>query len=131
MHVEKIFRGKKYKEPIEIFKVSYKPDYKLIPKDEEHLWWERVTNCKPREKIVPGSIALPPLMKASRNVQFLTSYNIILDLFLLQLIFERDNKPYNETLPLNIRAGRDNVAQSDVTQISFYRPRFFKNEHSS
>lgn len=70
MHVEKIFRGKKYEEPVEIYKVSYKPDYRLIPKDEEHLWWERLANCKPRERVVPGSVALPPLMRVSKNILF-------------------------------------------------------------
>lgn len=63
--VEKIFRGTRYKEPVEIFSVSYKPDYRLIPKDEEKLWWERLANCKPRVNVVPGSIKLPPLMKVS------------------------------------------------------------------
>lgn len=67
VHVEKIFRGKQYKEPVEIYGVSYKPDYRLIPKDEEQLWWKRLASCKPREKLVPGSIELPPLMKVSIN----------------------------------------------------------------
>lgn len=68
VHVEKIFRAKRYKEPIEIYSVSYKPDYRLIPKDEEQLWWDRLANCKPREKIVPGSIELPPLMRVYKNI---------------------------------------------------------------
>jgi len=67
VHAEKIFRGKHYKEPVEIYSVSYKPDYRLIPKDEEQLWWDRLANCKPREKFVPGSIELPPLMRVSIN----------------------------------------------------------------
>ncbi|VVC25354.1 Mitochondrial 28S ribosomal protein S34 [Cinara cedri] len=110
VHVEKIFRGKHYKEPVEIYRVSYKPDYRLIPKDEEQLWWDRLANCKPREKVVPGSIELPPLMR---------------------LVLERDNKEFSPTLPLIIRSGRDNVAQSDVTKIVPYGPSFFKNQQSS
>lgn len=68
VHVEKIFRAKHYEEPVEIYSVSYKPDYRLIPKNEEQLWWHRLANCKPREKIVPGSIELPPLMKVYKNI---------------------------------------------------------------
>lgn len=63
--VEKIFRGTQYPEPVEIYSVSYKPDYRLIPKDEEQLWWDRLANCKPRENVIPGLIELPPLMKVS------------------------------------------------------------------
>ncbi|XP_026804812.1 uncharacterized protein LOC113548236 [Rhopalosiphum maidis] len=110
VHAEKIFRGKRYKEPVEIYSVSYKPDYRLIPKDEEQLWWDRLANCKPREKFVPGSIELPPLMR---------------------LVLERDNKDSNIKLPLKIRGGRDNVAQTDTTKIASYRPDFFKNQQSS
>lgn len=77
--VEKIFRGKRYKNPIEIYGVSYKPDYQLIPKDEEHLWWDRFDKCKPRENVVPGSIKLPPLMRVSINAYisllFFTMYD--------------------------------------------------------
>lgn len=65
VHVEKIFRGKRYKDPVEIYSVSYKPDYRLIPKDEEQLWWDRVASSQPREKVVPGSVELPPLMRVS------------------------------------------------------------------
>ncbi|NP_001155738.1 28S ribosomal protein S34, mitochondrial [Acyrthosiphon pisum] len=110
VHAEKIFRGKHYKEPVEIYSVSYKPDYRLIPKDEEQLWWDRLANCKPREKFVPGSIELPPLMK---------------------LVLERDNKDSNIKLQLKIRGGRDNVAKSDITKIASYGPSFFKNQQSS
>ncbi|KAL5241148.1 hypothetical protein ACI65C_008558 [Semiaphis heraclei] len=110
VQAEKIFRGKLYKEPVEIYSVSYKPDYRLIPKDEEQLWWDRLANCKPREKIVPGSIELPPLMK---------------------LVLERDNKDSNIKLELKIRGGRDNVAQSDITKVASYSPSFFKNQQSS
>jgi len=108
--VEKIFRGKRYNDPVEIYSVSYKPDYLLIPKDEEQLWWDRLANCKPREKVVPGSIELPPLMK---------------------LVLERDNKDSNVILPLEIRCGRDNVAQIDFTKTAFYGPTFFKNNNQS
>lgn len=46
----------------------------------------------------------------------------------IQLVLERDNKDFNATLPLEIRAGRDNVAQSDSTKISSYKPQIFKNQ---
>ncbi|XP_025407798.1 uncharacterized protein LOC112681718 [Sipha flava] len=110
VHAEKIFRGKLYPEPVEIYSVSYKPDYRLIPKDEEQLWWDRLANCKPRERIVPGLIELPPLMK---------------------LLLERDNKDSDIRLPLEIRSNRDNVAQSDLSKLSSYKPIFFKNQQSN
>jgi small subunit ribosomal protein S34 len=110
VHVEKIFRGKHYENPVEIYSVSYKPDYRLIPKNEEQLWWDRLAKCEPRNKVVPGSIKLPPLMR---------------------LVLERDNKDSNITLPLVVRAGRDNIAQADVTKEASYKPMFFKNQQSS
>lgn len=132
--VEKIFRGTRYKEPVEIFSVSYKPDYRLIPKDEEKLWWERLANCKPRVNVVPGSIKLPPLMKAS--VLLTLFYTILISnkcyiiIIFPQLILERDNKDVNTVLPLEIRSGRDNVAQTDVTKFVSYKPIFYKNQSS-
>lgn len=83
VHVEKIFRGRHYKEPIEIFRVSYKPDYRLIPKDEEQDWWDRLANCKPRVKIVPGSFELPPLMKVTTfiNIYLLKILNSLTYIF--------------------------------------------------
>lgn len=46
----------------------------------------------------------------------------------VQLVLERDNKDFNSTLPLEIRTGRDNVAQVDVTKIASYKTNFFKNQ---
>lgn len=48
-----------------------------------------------------------------------------------QLILERDNKDVNAALPLEIRSGRDNVAQTDVTKFVSYKPIFYKNQQSS
>jgi len=81
VHVEKIFRGKHYENPVEIYSVSYKPDYRLIPKNEEQLWWDRLAKFEPRNKVVPGSIKLPPLMRVSKSI-----HQIILYLYLLQCL---------------------------------------------
>ncbi|XP_050429342.1 uncharacterized protein LOC126838726 [Adelges cooleyi] len=110
VHAERIFRGKRYTEPIEIYSVSYKPDYRLIPKDEEQLWWDRLANCKPRVKLVPGLFEMPPLMK---------------------LALQRDDKNINTTLSLEVRSGRDNVAQADYTKYATYQPNYFKNQTDS
>lgn len=46
-------------------------------------------------------------------------------------MLEREKKDYNITLPLEIRNGRDNVAEVDATKIASYKPIFFKNQESS
>lgn len=137
VHAEKIFRGKLYPMPVEIYSVSYKPDYRLIPKDEEQLWWDRLANCKPRERIVPGLIELPPLMKVCDNYLncpfeswIFIEIHVMLIVF-QQLLLERDNKDSDIKLPLEIRGNRDNVAQSDLSILSSYKPSFFKNQQSN
>ncbi|XP_012259413.2 28S ribosomal protein S34, mitochondrial [Athalia rosae] len=58
---ERTFRGVKYEKPITIMSVSYKTDYKLIPKDEE------TTYCKVEKQrempILPRTTDFPPLYK--------------------------------------------------------------------
>lgn len=51
--------------------------------------------------------------------------------FVSQLVLERDNKDSNIKLPLKIRGGRDNIAQTDTTKTALYSPSFFKNQQSS
>lgn len=60
--VEKVFRGERFPKYVQIESASYKPDYILIPKDEEHLY---VNNLKPRpmKTILPQYIPLPPIMQ--------------------------------------------------------------------
>lgn len=60
VHVEEIFRGNKYPEPSIIDFVSYKADYKLIPKDEEQNY---INDKALAVRIVPRLIELPPLLK--------------------------------------------------------------------
>lgn len=55
---------------------------------------------------------------------------ITINLF-LQLVLERDNKDFNDILPLHIRRNRDNIAQIDFTKIASYGPTFFKNNQNS
>ncbi|XP_047534971.1 uncharacterized protein LOC125069499 [Vanessa atalanta] len=62
--VEKTFRGRKLPNLTEIYKTSYKPDYNLIPKDEEAKLFESAKIYeKLPEAILPNSIEMPPLMK--------------------------------------------------------------------
>lgn len=59
MLVEKVFRGQKYQKPVQMDSVTYKDDYILIPKDQEHLYLD---NTKvPEMKILPRTTDLPPL----------------------------------------------------------------------
>ncbi|OWR52973.1 ribosomal protein S34 [Danaus plexippus plexippus] len=60
--VEKTFRGRKLPQLTEIYRTSYKPDYNLIPKDEEYKLLEAVKNSE-SEVILPNTIEMPPLMK--------------------------------------------------------------------
>lgn len=58
--VERVFRGRKTPKPVQLDSATYKADYILIPKDQEHLYLE---NKKlPEEKILPRTTDLPPLL---------------------------------------------------------------------
>lgn len=62
--VEKTFRGKKLSNITEIYRTSYKPDYKLIPKNEEGKLLAKVDKAHDHPNIIlPNSIEMPPLMK--------------------------------------------------------------------
>ncbi|XP_072947865.1 uncharacterized protein mRpS34 [Epargyreus clarus] len=62
--VEKTFRGKKLPNITEIYRTSYKPDYQLIPKDEEAQLLDAMKSLQNRpEEILPNSIEMPPLLK--------------------------------------------------------------------
>ncbi|XP_003702760.1 mitochondrial ribosomal protein S34 [Megachile rotundata] len=58
--VESTFRGKTQPTPRQIDSVSYKPDYMLIPKDEEHRY---LNHIQPPVKILPRTVEFPPLLK--------------------------------------------------------------------
>ncbi|XP_075978594.1 mitochondrial ribosomal protein S34 [Anticarsia gemmatalis] len=62
--VEKTFRGKPLPKLTEIYRTSYKTDYKLIPKNEEAKLLASVNNVHNHpEVILPNSVEMPPLMK--------------------------------------------------------------------
>ncbi|KAF9408517.1 hypothetical protein HW555_011827 [Spodoptera exigua] len=62
--VEKTFRGRKMPNLTEIYRTSYKPDYKLIPKNEEAKLLASVKEVHDYpEVILPRNIEMPPLMK--------------------------------------------------------------------
>ncbi|EGI65411.1 PREDICTED: uncharacterized protein LOC105146111 [Acromyrmex echinatior] len=57
--VEKVFRGIKSSKPVQLDSSTYKADYMLIPKDQEHIF---LNNTKVVEKrIMPKTTELPPL----------------------------------------------------------------------
>ncbi|XP_035445240.2 uncharacterized protein LOC118272703 [Spodoptera frugiperda] len=62
--VEKTFRGRKMPNLTEIYRTSYKPDYKLVPKNEEAQLLASVKEVHHfPEVILPRNIEMPPLMK--------------------------------------------------------------------
>lgn len=62
--VEKTFRGRKLPNLVEIYRTSYKPDYQLIPKNEEaNLLASVAKEHNLPDVILPNSIEMPPLMK--------------------------------------------------------------------
>lgn len=67
-------RGEQFPKLKEMLSVTYKPDYQLIPKDEEALWWKRVEECPSRRKIIDRTVPLPPLLRVSHLYWILISY---------------------------------------------------------
>ncbi|PSN53237.1 hypothetical protein C0J52_07983 [Blattella germanica] len=61
---EKVFRGRKYKNIVQVCSVSYKPDYRLLHKDEEEAYCKTDTIVPlEKTKILPQTIPFPPLLK--------------------------------------------------------------------
>lgn len=57
--VERVFRGEKTPKPVQLDSATYKADYVLIPKDQEHLY---LNNTKvPEKRILPRTTDFPPL----------------------------------------------------------------------
>lgn len=61
IYIEKTFRGKRYPDTL-ISRVSYKTDYRLLPKDEEAEYCKPV-EVKATEEIYPRTMPFPPLMR--------------------------------------------------------------------
>ncbi|XP_056629710.1 uncharacterized protein LOC130440510 [Diorhabda sublineata] len=59
--VENTFRGRTFPEPILIEGISYKTDYRLIPKAEEQEY--RNSTIYEYKKILPKTMNFPPLLK--------------------------------------------------------------------
>ncbi|XP_032673024.1 uncharacterized protein LOC116844948 [Odontomachus brunneus] len=58
--VERVFRGLKNPYPSQLYGATYKADYMLIPKDQEHLYLQS-TVPPPEKKILPKTGEFPPL----------------------------------------------------------------------
>lgn len=59
---EQTFRGRKISQPVDISNVSYKTDYRLIPKEEENDYCKYI-EVKKQERIFPRTMSFPPLMR--------------------------------------------------------------------
>lgn len=95
--VEKTFRGKKAPKLVEMCSVTYKTDFKLIPKDEEASYCQRKgVEIKSVERILPNAIPFPPLLREL----------IINDLLLKGEVIKEEPKLY-----LKYRNGRENHAK--------------------
>jgi small subunit ribosomal protein S34 len=63
---EKVFRGRKYPKIVEVCSVSYKADYRLIPKDEEEEYCKTDSHLTmDKVKILPRTVPFPPLLRVS------------------------------------------------------------------
>lgn len=68
--VEKVFRGKAYPGLTEVYKASYKTDYRLIPKDEQESYAKGIRGALARpattsysdERVLPSAVPMPPLL---------------------------------------------------------------------
>lgn len=59
--VEKTWRGVTLPKPIEIYSASYKADYELVDKEDEHKYLQN-TN-KVSEKVMSNEVEFPPLLR--------------------------------------------------------------------
>ncbi|XP_033214840.1 uncharacterized protein LOC117171543 [Belonocnema kinseyi] len=58
---EKVFRGRKATNLVQLDSSSYKTDYLLIPKEEEERFCKSYT--PPTQRILPRTMEFPPLLK--------------------------------------------------------------------
>ena len=71
MWAQQVFRGVPYKEVMELSKISYKNDFKLVAKDEEEHYIKRTLTSDELEstiKVLPEFTTFPPLLEVSRLV---------------------------------------------------------------
>ncbi|KAF4526854.1 hypothetical protein B566_EDAN015659 [Ephemera danica] len=84
--VEKVWRGYKYEKPIEICRVSYKADYRLLSKSEEQEYC-KLTAETASPLLKPAAIPFPPLLK-----ELLQEGSKEAPLLKLKLRHHRDNR---------------------------------------
>lgn len=64
---EKIHKGVRYTEPVDLSKLASIPDFRLVPRDEEEVvcQWEQLRDYSPEKDFVvkPKHFTIPPLMK--------------------------------------------------------------------
>lgn len=61
--VQKVFRGRLYKNPVEIERASYKTDYRLLSKHEEKDYCQIIEDFSNDKVLIANKMELPPLLK--------------------------------------------------------------------
>lgn len=56
--------------------VTYKPDFRLVPRSEEAALKARVEATPPRERILPATAPFPPLMKVMYILLYVFKINM-------------------------------------------------------
>lgn len=59
--MQKTWRGVTIPKPVEIYSTSYKPDYELVDKEDEHKYLQNP--AKITEKILSNQVEFPPLLR--------------------------------------------------------------------
>ncbi|XP_014279247.1 small ribosomal subunit protein mS34 [Halyomorpha halys] len=114
--VEKVFRGRRYPKLIELHRVSYKADYRLISKTDEKALWDKVSSFQSEVKVLPSSKPFPPLLTE-----------------LIKEEMEAKNMTHTDpSLKLKVKRGRENfyktAQENEVPNAqvidTFYRKQF-------
>ena len=72
--MEKVFRGKPCPHIVDLSKAAYKNDFKLVPKDEEHVYLKQTMPLEEAakvKKVLPEFLEFPPLLRVIFSLFFL------------------------------------------------------------
>ncbi|KAK2710817.1 small ribosomal subunit protein mS34-like [Artemia franciscana] len=113
--VEEVFRGRKNPELKDLTAITYKNDFKLVPKHEEH----KLINVAPvelPETVVPSEIEPPPLLKMlcaqRRAARGEDTENISMEMIIRETTFtsrvRRAKSGEQPTIPINLNPSKLN-----------------------
>ncbi|KAF2899738.1 hypothetical protein ILUMI_06435 [Ignelater luminosus] len=91
--VEKIFRGRKHPALVKIERVSYKADYRLIPKDKEAEYCRSDAPAM-QMKILPKTMSFPPLLKELIIREMKASGKEVTEEPQLQIVYRQTRESY-------------------------------------